>query len=356
MGSSSIIRAFWLFLLCIGIISPLSAFVQEVRSFERQGQFIHVLSDQHNHTSGEFKQQTDALCIGKKLNALMIVEDIDNKPGFYPIKSSISTPTCPSDSFLGNILLSCQQQGLAVENIEFRGPTDASLHKARCSITAAQIVHLMNTLINQITHYSDAAVLRHTYHKNLQQFMKIGTPLFEQMKEYHQPLKKFVQEKCNEFTPEQLKIMLHAIESPQELQNEELIDADGNLRDAQKALTFILDFYDQKLIDIQLIHALYEYQIKNGAYQHIIVCAGGWHIDNIIPVLHKLGYQQVSHFGDAFANTVIDIEQCLAEYCAHPSAPATPWVQVCALSIVLLLFLMILRRTLSPRIRIARKF
>lgn len=354
MSSSSITRAFWLFVL-IGIASPISAFVQEVRSLARQGQFIHVLSDQHTRTSGEFKQQTDVLSIGKKLNALMIVEDIDNKPGFYPVKSSITTSACPSDSFLGNLLLHCQQHSLAVENIEFRGPTDASLHKAGCSITAAQIVQLMNTLINQITHYSDAPVLRQTYHKIIQQFMKTSNPLFEQMKIYHKPLKKFVQEKCNEFTAEQFKTMLYAIESPEELKNESLIDAQGDLLNRQKALTFILDFYDQKLIDIQLLHTLYEYQIKSGAYQHIIVCAGGWHIDNIIPVLHKLGYQQVSHFGAAFADTAIDIDQCLAEYCT-PSIPTTPWIEVCALSLVLLLFLIILRRTISPRIRIARKF
>ncbi len=269
----------------------------------------HVAENEENQVNDV--QQAALIDIAKNLNATIIVEDgysngaeLKQDPLNYDYnkyrKFEVDNPH--EITLLAGFTGRCKEEGVKVNNIEFRFPPLAT--------SAHMIMAKIEQIKQKITTYNDNAL--NDYYKR---------KLEELRTEVEIPCASLLNELKNSYA--NLEESCHKIHYKKEY-DQALYHLWGHaaFADMYDKVNHIIIGYEARLVDLEILHAIAQQN------SHAIICAGAGHLNRIKPALKEIGFASVKsmgeqHIGNAPEPRALNITQTVdAFYSADEMATA----------------------------------
>jgi len=320
-----------IFLATVALLScNLFGYVRnEIDHWKKGDQHIFCLRDRHEENESSWKQRFDLLAIARKLDAQLIVEDMDvvQRDVWAKQFAGCSDDACAlaeknirgdaaefirsqnkNTDFLSldltpqplwGLTAFCKAVGIDCISAEFRLRTQDQLDELMYGTVDQLVTYLKSTdvLMEQIQNYNDGEVLKKHYNQIISDVKnKVLKPAFEFFT--HLPRKGNVLQAVT--GNPRLSDLLYWIYEREELLNgfkqetaatraKTLI---GTMSDEEK-LSMFLTIFNSFLVDLKILHELVHCPKKN-----VVVYAGGYHITESSTVLPALGYKKVTQKND----------------------------------------------------------
>lgn len=238
----------------------------------------HVAEKEQNQVN---RIQQDAIIeLAKNIDATIIVEDgrsdgeIYTNPLYYDYnkyrKFDIANPNAVTllAAFTGR----CHEEGVKVNNIEFRFPPLA--------VSAKTLIEKIELIKAKIEKYTDAQQFTDYYKRKLEELrINVEIPcasLIEQLKKSTANL----EDTCGKirYKPEYDTVLYY-------------FWGHNSFADLYDKINHIVIGYEARLLDLEMLHAIAQ------CPGHSIVCAGAGHINRIKPALEEIGFTAVHYAG-----------------------------------------------------------
>ncbi len=294
-------KKFYIILLSLcNIIFPAFSYIYKIDQLPNNNKIIYLFYDFHGDVPLNIchAQTNDILLSAKSLNANVIVEDqattnqgmkmIFEDPlkyessNYYRSREELEkvkndASGCPLNSLASR----CHYNGIVNKTVEFRSPKKVSLWGY---IKASSALNVSNKIAQEIKGYDDNEILNAYYKKILDIYYSI----LEDCKDFFEALKN---------SEKSLKDILPLLTYKEQYDNA-LEKAYGRIPlnwSSEKKKEALIFYYDSQLLNALIMHNMYQ-----SINDNIFILAGGVHIDNILPVLKSLGYENVKTLGENF--------------------------------------------------------